>query len=478
MVKLQPPSPSVIPLQSSSLTTYDEANVSRLGLISIQERIPDDYTNWLIEFFREGRPSRLQCVASAEYGGVPHGLDGDIATALTDLYIEQGAPEDGKIRTTAYALLKRAGFSDAGHYYVALKRSLHRLRFAGYSASECWRDAVRERWVTVTFTYLTGLTFSADEAQLHLNRGSELEVRLAEPIVRSIRASYLKPLDYTFLRSLDRPLTRSLFRLLDARRYDPLSLSDPLPVLRVGLIEWARDCKIANLSPDKIRRTLHRAHEELLQRNYLLSVDYEGKGSKQVVTYHFQMLVPTDQVEPPLRIDNVALQRMINHRISRPVAVRLLTQFGEDHIVSRLGRGEQILAGGFQPKSSGAFLVDVIKDTGGKYDDFSGKETATAAERAATQARLARTIALENEQIRQRADISQSTPEERASAALPVLKLVLGKRLSPVEYDLLREYLLLSSTDASKLSRDALAAKVNGSVDQFLESLQKILHNP
>ncbi|ULH14007.1 replication initiator protein A (plasmid) [Deinococcus sp. KNUC1210] len=478
MAKPQLPPPSSSFPKSPSLATYDEANVSRLGLISIQERIPDDYTNWLIEFFREGRPSRLQCVASAEYGGVPHGLDGDIATALTDLFIEQGAPEDGKIRTTAYALLKRAGFSDAGHYYVALKRSLHRLRFAGYSASECWRDAVRERWVTVTFTYLTGLTFSADEAQLHLNRGSELEVTLAEPIVRSIRASYLKPLDYTFLRSLDRPLTRSLFRLLDARRYDPLSLSDPLPVLRVGLIEWARDCKIANLSPDKIRRTLQGAHEELLQRNYLLSVDYEGKGSKQVVTYHFQTLSPTDQADPPLRIDNAALQGMIDRRISRPVAVRLLTQFGEDHILSRLSRGDQILAGGFQPKSSGAFLVDIIKDTAGKYDDASGQEAEAAAKRATTQARVARTAALDEQQIQQHADLSQATPQERAAAALPVLKLVLGKRLSSAEYGALQAYLLLPSADAGKLSRDALAAKVNGSVDQFLAALQKVLHSP
>ncbi|TSA81451.1 hypothetical protein FNU79_15080 [Deinococcus detaillensis] len=102
----------------------------------------------------------MQCVASAEYGGVPHGLDGDVVMALTDLYIEQGAPEDGKIRTSAYALLGRAGLGDGGHYYAVLRRSLHRRRFAGYSASECWREAERERWITVTFTYLAGLNLA------------------------------------------------------------------------------------------------------------------------------------------------------------------------------------------------------------------------------------------------------------------------------------------------------------------------------
>ncbi|WP_456833746.1 replication initiator protein A [Deinococcus sp. UYEF24] len=461
------------------MSSYDEANVSRLGLISIQERIPDDYTTWTVDFFREGRPSRLQCVASAEYGGVPHGLDGDIATVLTDLYIEQGAPEDGKIRTTAYALLKRAGFSDAGHYYMALKRSLHRLRFAGYSASECWRDAVRERWTTVTFTYLAGLNFSAEDTDLHLSRGSELEVTLAEPIVRSIRASYLKPLDYDFLRSLDRPLTRSLFRLLDARRYDPLSLSDPLPEIRVGLIEWAKDCKIANLSPDKIRRTLQGAHEDLLGRRYLSEVIYDGKGGRQTVTYRFQTGAGVGPVMSQITVDNEALQRMVSHRISKPVAVRLLTQFGEEHILARLARGEQILASGFQPKSHGAFLVDVIKDAAGKYDDVTSVESPEAlVRRAATRSRVAKTIALEEQRIQDTVDPSRRTPAERAAAAFPVLKLVLGNRLTPAEYDRLQKSLLSPDVDPGKIGRDALAAKVSGTVDTFLVTLRKLMGSP
>ncbi|TSA81452.1 hypothetical protein FNU79_15085 [Deinococcus detaillensis] len=82
-----------------------------------------------------------------------------------------------------------------------------------------------------------GSEFSAEGGELRLGRSSELEIALAEPVVRSIRASYLKPLDYDFLRSLSQPLTRSLFRLLDARRYDPLNLINALPSLRAGLIE-------------------------------------------------------------------------------------------------------------------------------------------------------------------------------------------------------------------------------------------------
>ena len=57
------------------LRSYEEANLARLGLISIQERIPDNYTTWTTEIERDGRVARLKCVGASDHGGVPHGLD-------------------------------------------------------------------------------------------------------------------------------------------------------------------------------------------------------------------------------------------------------------------------------------------------------------------------------------------------------------------------------------------------------------------
>jgi hypothetical protein len=36
---------------------FDESNVARLGIISIQERIPPDYTSWTVELELEGHRS-------------------------------------------------------------------------------------------------------------------------------------------------------------------------------------------------------------------------------------------------------------------------------------------------------------------------------------------------------------------------------------------------------------------------------------
>ncbi|MFC6667656.1 replication initiator protein A [Deinococcus radiopugnans] len=215
------------PATPKEISRIDEANVGRLGLISIQERVPDSFTSWTVDFHVEGRPARLSCDAIPKYGGVPHGLDGDISTALIDLYVEDGCPEDGTLHTTAYQILKRAGLHDSGRYYQNLRQTLFRLRTSTYTASEAWRDHRRGNWTTVTFNYLEALEFTSGDEDLGLSRSSTLKIRLATPITKSIRAQYTKPLDLEFLTSLDRPLTRALYRLLDARRYPPEDPESP-----------------------------------------------------------------------------------------------------------------------------------------------------------------------------------------------------------------------------------------------------------
>lgn len=71
---------------------FDEANVARLGLISIQERIPEGYASWEEEFEVLGKPVKLACYANPNVGGVPHGLDNEVSLALIALYLNAGSP--------------------------------------------------------------------------------------------------------------------------------------------------------------------------------------------------------------------------------------------------------------------------------------------------------------------------------------------------------------------------------------------------
>ncbi|GAA4020144.1 replication initiator protein A [Deinococcus rubellus] len=447
--------------KTPELQRFDEANVGRLGLISIQERISSEYASWKVEFEIDGRRARLSCDALPKYGGVPHGLDNDISAALIDLYIESGSPEDGVLRTTAHKILRRAGLDASGRYYQTLEQSLYRLRTATYAASEAWYE-VKRRWTTVTFNYLAELEYSSEDDELGFSGASVLKVRLAEPIVRSIRARYLKPLDFEFLTSLDRPLTRALYRLLDARRYPVEDTTLPLSSYTVNLVEWAEGCKIFDKRTNKIRGTLEGAHAELIERGYLKDVVYEGRGQKQSITYHFVTEPEASGEQDP---DSPACRALIARRVSRPVARQLVSTFGEAHVLERVGKFDALRAAGYQVRNVAGALVDVVRDQTEKYP---APASAPAAKLPAHQ-KFARSQEVTEEISDQR------SPEEQADDCLRTLQFLLKERLTTTEYALLRER--WKSSGAAPKSAVALItkAKRENTLDDALQELKKFI---
>lgn len=361
--------PTVAPQLFSEIDRFDEANSARLGLICVQERIPEDYTRWDIEYNIDGRDAKLTCISPSEYGGVPHGLDGDFATLLNVLYLEQGAPESGEVHTTAYQLLQKAGFPDSGQYYQSLQEALDRLKGATYTASESWRDNKRKRWTTVKFNIIEQID-SDTEGSTGFGVGTTLKIRLARPVVQSIRERYLKPLDMTFVMSLKRSLTRSLYRMLDAHRYDPAAPQEPADMLRLPLLQWARECKLLETVPARVKRNLEGAHTELLERGYLRSVTYEGSRAATVIVYEFGDLPTTTPApEPMIEVvpDSPLTEELRRRGVAHPGARRLVAEYGENHVTVRLETFETMLAGGYKARNPTALLVDIIKDGEGKY---------------------------------------------------------------------------------------------------------------
>lgn len=160
----------------SKVVPLSEANVARLGLVCVQERIPEDYTHWKISYALEGREGEISCECGSEYGGVPHGVDGDFATALNMLYLEQGTPASGLVETTAYQLIRYAGFEDSGYYYVRLSESLKRLGAAQYKVARVWQGG--RGWQTTEFSYLNQIDSSSPEGRT-VGRATLLSIRLA-----------------------------------------------------------------------------------------------------------------------------------------------------------------------------------------------------------------------------------------------------------------------------------------------------------
>ena len=482
MTKSLKRSARTVALKLDSREGLDEGNVARLGLISVQDRIPEDFTAWTNEFVLEGRAVRLSCVAAREHGGVPHGLDNDVAMALLELFVEAGSPASGELEVGAYTILEKTGWSRSGHYYEALARSLTRLRFAAYSAQDAWFDKGLRHLSSTTFNYLEALD-TLTVAREKVGEGNPLahrtliRVRLAAPIVRSVRNRYLKPLDTALLRSLDRSLTRAIYRLLDAQRYR-VDLETAAQVFEVPLLAWGQACKLVDLRPEKIRRTLENAHSELLERGYLSEVLYLGRGQAQQVRYTFAQpgqghTLPESAEEVP----DALLARYEAVGVSRAVARGLLERYGAGRGEARLNKALALLEG-FKPRNRAGFVVDVLRDDLGKYPDPEGEvgvvpsltEKRAAGGHKAQKVRQAR---LERQALLEEA---QRPLEARLEDVLKTVRFLCGPRLGSLEQARLRTLLLESAQPeqlAAQLSRARLEGRVESAVTQLLAQLEE-----
>jgi len=437
---------------------FDEANVARLGLISIQERIPEGYASWEEEFEVLGKPVKLACYANPNVGGVPHGLDNEVSLALIALYLNAGSPPDGTFATTAYQILKLMGFDTSGYYYRALKESLLRLTTATYVLSEAWR--ADGRWQSVTFRYIDKLEFTSGR-EGGLDRSSVIRITLAREIVRSLQNRYTKPIDIEFMASLRRPLSRALYRLLDAHRLSP-EREEPLSRLEVRLMEWAAACKIVHTRPDTVRRPLEPAHRELLERRYLRSVEYVGRGQNQAIGYVFGE-------EAGGIPDAEAVNLLVAEGLSFTSAYSLARRYPLAHIRERLDRYRAILEAGYRPKNRLGFLVDVIRDDTGKYDQPIRTKRPPRKQAAQEEEEARR---LEEEAAREWAAMPL---EAQVRRALQVAQLLLRSRVSVGELEDLARLMESGALEPRQLVEELKEALATNELDSWIDRFRKSL---
>ncbi|WP_034388859.1 replication initiator protein A [Deinococcus sp. YIM 77859] len=425
-------------MSEKEIKRFDELNIARLSLISVQERIPQGYREWSVELEDGDRRYRVTCQAMPEYG-VPHGIDTDISAALVNLYIDQGSPLDGSVTCTPYQLLRMAGLDTSGRYYAALEESLKRLLTTNYFIAEGWRDHPRKRWTNVNFRYIDRLEFSSGEAE-RLDASSILRITLPQEIARSVRSGYIKPLDLSFMQTLKRPPTRALYRLLDSQRRDPENPEVVAMSYEVGLMEWAEACKIVTDRPSLAQRTLDAAHEELLDKGFLKSVEYLGRGKKKVLRYTFgEAFIPPD----PLLV-----QRLAEIGVTYTRVLQLVREHGEALVEDTLLRYQSIIAGGYKPRSRPAFFVDLLKNPT-KYQVPEGASLPSEGPKKALQTskrgkRAGRSPEgpsrpLQSEEGEEgNAGLQALSPEQRVEEVMRTLTFLLRNDLKLAELDTLR----------------------------------------
>jgi hypothetical protein len=259
---------------------------------------------------------------SGEYG-MPGPVDQDVYLAVLQLLQQRGGmPEDGELSFSLYELRKILGWSDdSGGAYKDIRDALLRIATTSMQSRNAFYSAQERRRIVDTFN-IWSVHFAEHEVKGQTVR--ERHVLKFHPIfIRNYMAQYLKGIDSEFYWSLRSPVSKRLYRLVDLQRAGGLSWETDLFGVRDQI-------PLDYNYPSQIKRALQKAHDELLHRDFLAGVEYEGKTE---VVYKVSREFARRQKARELSGDPkeiFAIERLIRERIDGDTARELVVTHGPE----------------------------------------------------------------------------------------------------------------------------------------------------
>lgn len=389
----------------------DERNLARLSPVLSANRIDAQLVSWH-KSVQVDVLGTIEVTCTTGNGQVvPHGIDGDVMFALTALYIMQGSPAISFVEVSAAELCKLVGLPEGGRTLQRVKESLERLYRVSFHVQEAWKTPGKQGYRNRFFGIIAALedmneTEQADEDEkkstaLDFRKGqytskTRLRIALSQPLVESIRAGHIRSIDLNLYADLQHPLARQVYRTLEEMR-SSVAEGD---VYEVPLGAWAGHLGMRELirdvggtpqtlhlakgevmhtrvqTPDKIRRALNPAHDDLIANGYLRSAEYVGRGVAQTLRYTFG--VPTTPVD--LELIGVLTSR----GVAREVADSKVRAHGRDAVMLAAAAFDARLAGGYKPRNRGGLLIDMLGQPGKYHMPQDGARADVAAPRQRT----------------------------------------------------------------------------------------------
>ena len=286
---------------------------------------------------------------SGEYG-MPGPVDQDVYLAVLQLLQQRGGmPEDGELSFSLYELRKILGWSDdSGGAYKEIRDALLRIATTSMQSRNAFYSAEEQRRIVDTFN-IWSVHFAEHKVKGQTVR--ERHILKFHPIfIRNYLAQYLKGIDSDFYWSLRSPVSKRLYRLVDLQRAGGLSWETDLFGVRDQI-------PLDYNYPSQIKRALQKAHDELLQRDFLSGVEYEGKTE---VLYKVSREFARRQKARELSGDPkeiFAIERLIREKIDGDTARELVVTHGPERClfyVDAVNRQKGVL-------SPAGWIVSAIK---------------------------------------------------------------------------------------------------------------------
>lgn len=270
-----------------------EYNVSRLGLISIQARLPTEHHMGWQAVKSEGTNRQGIICSTTDPAGVPHGLASDVFSGLlTEAAIraEGGVGSGTEIVTTAAGIAKHANLKVHARHYPVIDQALSALASTKYKVFAQWTDPMTRSSRDATFSILDYLEKQEEE---HIFNKTQAQrnyiVRLNQEIARSIEGSLVLAINPTILKSLPSPGARAIYRMLESLRRDPEEVTRAASTLTLSIAELAETTRL--LTPRQEAghqvRLLNSPFQALVNTGYLHGYETIGRGAQTQVHFRF-----------------------------------------------------------------------------------------------------------------------------------------------------------------------------------------------
>ena len=250
-------------------------------------RLSDSADEGVISFAEGGEGTGRWRVIPSPGDRLPGTFDQDVYVELLRRYQEDGAPADGTIAFTLHAFLRAMGRRVDGRTYEQLRGALGRLERTTLESHLMYRtpggaDDMR-------FTLLSSVSVerrrTLDREQLPLfptitsGEPGVARVTLASAIRENLAADHVATLSAACYWSLESPVARRLYRLLEVARVDGRL------TWRIALDRLAEQLPLTQRYPSHLQRVLQPAHDMLVQQGVLRNAAIRQQQREWYVDY-------------------------------------------------------------------------------------------------------------------------------------------------------------------------------------------------
>ena len=303
-----------------------------------------------------------------------------IEQILSEILKEKGKVEN-PISFSIYELCKRMGISfKGGGNFEKVKQSLEKIRATTIKSEGSLYYKKDKKWLSKVFGLYDGVVFRGDQLEGNIIAETNL-LYLSDIYLQNLNSFYIKPIDYTYQKSLESKIASRLYEILGVKFYGLRNKRGAFICYR-----YSKLCKLLPIKAHKYlslaKQQLDPGNEELKNTGFISRFEWSEKGKKDWLIYYWpgerakkemkngqvnqlnfkkdNYLAAANDIEEKQKeseYNNDLINKLIDLNVSKITAARLVKKYNNETIKEWVRAIEYTNA-----ENKAAYLVKAIKE--------------------------------------------------------------------------------------------------------------------